>query len=319
MKKIKFFIIIFFMLLFVRNSLFALDTLSIRYFPLHIGNFWVYQGNEWSFGGGSYYWVEKFTAVFSRSVNNHLYYYLNSSNSSLFNGYYRVDSITGSVYRYDSTGSCPNYLNEKLIDSLAAINGDTVRNCGSGSYICLGTSSYAIFGDTTIRKTYEYSWSNPYAGGGYSKSYIRRYGFRNYSNQGYGGGGFGGYSLTLKGCKINGVVYGDTSLTNVYELNYNIPGSFNLSQNYPNPFNPVTKIRFEIPSNGFPTKTFGNDRVVLIVYDLLGKEITTLVNEKLQPGTYEVTFDGSNLPSGIYFYQLRTEDYIESKKMVLIK
>jgi hypothetical protein len=59
--------------------------------------------------------------------------------------------------------------------------------------------------------------------------------------------------------------------------------------------------------------------VVLIVYDILGKEISTLVNERLQPGTYEVTFDGSNLPSGIYFYQLITGEYIETKKMLMIK
>ena len=313
MKKFK--IIIIAILFAISSISYGIDTTSIKYMPLHTGNFWVYQGNQWSFGGGSYYWVEKFTAVFSRSVNNHLYYYLNSTNYSLFKGYYRVDSITGSLYKYDSIGSCPNYNNEILVDSLAAVNGDTVRNCGYGSYICIGISNFAIFGDTTIRKTYEYSWSNPYAGGGYSKSYIRRYGFLNYSDQSYGGGGFGGYSLTLKGCKINGVLYGDTSLTNVYKLNYNIPGSFNLSQNYPNPFNPVTKIKFDIPSEGKKQ----NAKVKLVIYNILGKEIQTLVNEQLQPGSYEVTFDGSNLPSGVYFYQLRVGEFMETKKLVLLK
>jgi photosystem II stability/assembly factor-like uncharacterized protein len=96
------------------------------------------------------------------------------------------------------------------------------------------------------------------------------------------------------------------------------PENYTLFQNYPNPFNPITKIRFEIP-NGFPTGTFGNDKVVLKIYDLSAKEIQTLVNESLQPGTYEVTFDGSKLNSGVYFYNLTTGDYSRTKKMVLIK
>ena len=98
----------------------------------------------------------------------------------------------------------------------------------------------------------------------------------------------------------------------------NIPDKFNLFQNYPNPFNPVTKIKFDVAS-GFRSGAYGNDRVVLKVNDILGKEIQTLVNEKLQPGTYEVTFDGSNLPSGVYFYQLSTGNYSETKKMLMIK
>jgi len=89
-----------------------------------------------------------------------------------------------------------------------------------------------------------------------------------------------------------------------------IPDSFSLSQNYPNPFNPTTNIKFNIPKR---------DNVTLKVYDLLGKEVATLVNEKLQAGTYEVKFDGSNLPSGIYFYKLESESFRETKRMILIK
>jgi hypothetical protein len=63
----------------------------------------------------------------------------------------------------------------------------------------------------------------------------------------------------------------------------------------------------------------GNDKVVLKVFDILGKEVATLVNEKLQPGTYEVTFNGSNLGSGVYFYKLTSGSFIETKKMLIIK
>ncbi len=101
-------------------------------------------------------------------------------------------------------------------------------------------------------------------------------------------------------------------------VNNIIPEKYILYQNYPNPFNPATKIKFAIPlsrgvsaGRGVFTK--------LIIYDILGREITTLVNQELKPGTYEIEWDGSNYPSGVYFYILITKDYSETKKMVLVK
>jgi hypothetical protein len=88
-----------------------------------------------------------------------------------------------------------------------------------------------------------------------------------------------------------------------------------LYQNYPNPFNPSTKIKFNIASN-VRSQTAN---VKLIIYDIIGREIKILVNEQLQPGTYEVTFDGSALPSGVYFYKLETGNYTETEKMLLLK
>ena len=89
-----------------------------------------------------------------------------------------------------------------------------------------------------------------------------------------------------------------------------LPTDYELSQNYPNPFNPVTIIRYALPNTSL---------VQLVVYDLIGQEVTTLVNEELPPGRYETQFLGSNLPSGVYFYQLRAGTYLETKKMVLQK
>lgn len=87
--------------------------------------------------------------------------------------------------------------------------------------------------------------------------------------------------------------------------------SFNLYQNYPNPFNPKTKIKFTIPES---------DIITLKVYDLLGKEVATLINaQKLNPGSYEYNFNASNLPSGIYIYEIRSSKYHQSKKMILTK
>jgi hypothetical protein len=106
----------------------------------------------------------------------------------------------------------------------------------------------------------------------------------------------------------------------INKISNEVPSSFKLEQNYPNPFNPTTKIKFDIATNNPPFNKGGQGGLITLkIYDILGREIQTLVNEKLNPGTYEVTFDGSNLASGIYFYQLKSGNFIETKKMLLIK
>lgn len=95
----------------------------------------------------------------------------------------------------------------------------------------------------------------------------------------------------------------------------NIPIDYALSQNYPNPFNPQTKIKFAVPSN----VKGQTSNVKLVIYDLLGREVVTLVNEELKPGTYEADWDASNYSSGVYFYKIISNDFVETKKMVLMK
>ena len=98
-------------------------------------------------------------------------------------------------------------------------------------------------------------------------------------------------------------------------INTEIPLKFELAQNYPNPFNPVTKIRFNIPAFVETTR-----RVVsLRIYDVLGKEIAVLINENLKPGIYEIDWNAENLPSGVYFYSLITNEFTQTKKMVVVK
>ncbi|MCH7963543.1 MAG: T9SS type A sorting domain-containing protein [Bacteroidetes bacterium] len=98
----------------------------------------------------------------------------------------------------------------------------------------------------------------------------------------------------------------------------NQPKKFILSQNYPNPFNPTTKIKFTIPSVG-TSRYSGTVSVQLKVYDVLGNEVATLVNENKPAGSYEVEFDGTDLISGIYFYRIEAGSFIKTKKMILIK
>ncbi len=114
----------------------------------------------------------------------------------------------------------------------------------------------------------------------------------------------------------NGGITKFTGTVGIRNISTEIPSAYSLSQNYPNPFNPTTKIRFDIPKASVgQTFLF----VTIKVFDIMGREVATLVNEQLAPGTYETTFDGSNLSSGTYFYKLTTGDFTQTKKLTLLK
>jgi hypothetical protein len=102
---------------------------------------------------------------------------------------------------------------------------------------------------------------------------------------------------------------GEDSIVSV-EDESSLPSDFRLFQNYPNPFNPETKIRFELSSKNF---------IKLQVFDILGRELTTLVNEEKYPGGYEVIFNASNFSSGTYFYHFQTSSTTISRKMTYLK
>jgi photosystem II stability/assembly factor-like uncharacterized protein len=111
----------------------------------------------------------------------------------------------------------------------------------------------------------------------------------------------------------NGIILKTTNggvVTGIHQTTSEIPEHFRLYQNYPNPFNVSSKIKFQMSK-------FSGVRIV--IYDMLGKENETLLNEELSPGIYEVDFDGTNYPSGVYYYKLIAAEYTETKKMVLIK
>ncbi|MDP2037568.1 MAG: T9SS type A sorting domain-containing protein [Ignavibacteria bacterium] len=105
--------------------------------------------------------------------------------------------------------------------------------------------------------------------------------------------------------------------SDVADIPAQIPAIHKLLQNYPNPFNPETTIEYSIPTEAHRGEFI--QRVTLKVYDVLGRYITTLVNEEKSAGYYKATFNGINLPSGVYFYQLKTGNFIETKKLVLLK
>ena len=233
--------------------------------------------------------------------------------------YERVDSGTGLVYRYseDSTQSNDEYLIENLLSEI----GDIITSyrlwnypeSGPFHFIHSTNNFFNDFGLIRERKVYSDL--------GYSQivhhSLTRDIGLDSividlldiYTS-----------FVDIRGCVINGVVYGDTTVVSVDDNIPNLPTEFSLSQNYPNPFNPATRIKYALSSRQF---------VSLKVYDVLGNEIATLVNEEKPAGSYEVEFsaiggfasggDVYSLSSGVYFYRLRAGSYSATKKMLYLK
>lgn len=122
-------------------------------------------------------------------------------------------------------------------------------------------------------------------------------------------------SRTLTALSNNNTLYIASEDSNIViiginQLSSEVPNEFSLSQNYPNPFNPNTNIRLHLNKSGF---------VKLLVYDISGKEVETLVSQVLKAGIYEVDWNGSRHSSGVYFYKVITDDFIQTKKMVLVK
>ncbi len=133
-------------------------------------------------------------------------------------------------------------------------------------------------------------------------------------------------TIVFAGTSINGIWSRKISDL-VTEIEENDPPpviQFSLSQNYPNPFNPTTNFEFRIPAStaggsDFPAGSGASGFVSLKIYDVLGNEVASLVNEEKAAGTYKVNFNADNLSSGVYFYQLKAGKFISTKKMLLLK
>jgi hypothetical protein len=317
-KKAENLILIFLITFVFIQNLFSQSYNFKEFLPLNIGNTWVYHYEGVLFGTFSGY--ERYRIISTYYAHGETYFkfahlrVVASGNSNyvvqsrLFRdtAAIRIDSLSGNIYR---NMTCNSSL-ELLVDSLNAGLDDTSFTCYHGlqdTVICVDTTSITYFENLRISRKF-------YMPG------FEEYNYQIYAkNLGLVGFDFTQVNLscwvTLKGCIINGVVYGDTSmLVGINQISNEVPENYSLSQNYPNPFNPVTKIKFSIP----PSKG-ARGMTQLIIYDILGREITTLVNEQLNPGIYKVEWDGSNYPSGVYFYKLITNEFSETKKMVLIK
>ena len=283
----------------------------LNYYPLAIGNKWVY--DDYTYVEGN-----SFHDIFIREVTgdtllpNGKQYSLveeyNYSSPYTTFSFERIDPLTGLVYRYYEDPGLSE--SEYLIDDLLAEVGDTIwssREFYDPNFptIVIEQNTFNKWELEKPRIIYQHLGL-----GFYTHSLTQDIGL---DSIGYHFD-FGQTNIIIKGCIIDGVVYGDTIVVSVEDETPNLPAEFSLSQNYPNPFNPTTTIRFTISELRF---------TILKIYDVLGNEIATLVNEELPAGEYEVKFNpasGIRYPaSGIYFYQLRAGGFVQTKKMLLLK
>ncbi len=286
----------------------AEDMDYAAYFPMHTGDFFVYYYWNWPYPNNG----DRFKARITKDtvMNAHKYFYLQNF-PDIGTGWVRFDSTRANLLYYFPNANCSGYANDKIIDSLSSRLNNQVSSCVyHWSYArCEDTTNMTLFGSYNVKtKTFRHDGLMLA-----HTRYAKNFGIMSFD---VGEPPPSTYFVYLKGCYINGVTYGDTLLTNITKISSEVPLSYSLYQNYPNPFNPSTKIKFQIP---LCHSGAGRNPVKLTVFDILGKEVATLVNESLQPGTYETTFDGSNLTSGVYFYQMISGSYKETKKLLLLK
>ena len=202
------------------------------------------------------------------------------------NGYFTTLGLTEAVFRTTNGGTNWNAVtspgNTAGLNGLAIVNSSTVHGAGPEGRIRKTTNS----GST---------WETQPSGD--TTSFLRGITMID-ANVGFVVGNNGRILKT-----VNGGI-------GIQQISTNVPEGFELSQNYPNPFNPVTNINFSIPKSGI---------VKLTVYDASGRETAALFNGRLSAGTYNYDFDASQLASGIYFYKLESNDFSQTKKMVLVK
>lgn len=166
---------------------------------------------------------------------------------------------------------------------------------------------------SALSQTTQISWNT--FSTGYSESASGNIFIKSIAGQPFVGTESSGTSIIGSGFFYNPDAAGKITSINDFEIG--IPSVYELHQNYPNPFNPSTVISYQLPVAGY---------VTLKIYDILGREAAKLVNKEQQAGDYKIKFDGANLPSGIYFYELSTEnlsdgrqDFHQTKKMILLK
>jgi hypothetical protein len=307
MKKI---VLFFLQLMIFIGYLSASDTLSSKYFPLAVGNKWVYLNGSTS--GGPFYYSTSISRITKDTViNGKKYFSINNIPfTNIINFWIRYDSTNGQLKWFNNIASCNN---EDMIFDLSAIVGDSCNNstmpCTVNNYICNYINDSLLWDINSRVKAYSYYFTGSGGPGFHTYKFAKSIGFL-YLQYTYSGNYFSSTHSWLKGFVINGQVYGDTNTISLIQISGMVPDKFALYQNYPNPFNPATSIKYQVESIKF---------IKLVVYDILGKEVVTLVNEKQSPGMYEVTFDGMDYPSGVYFYALETQNHRDTKKMILIK
>lgn len=300
---------ILFVFLSILKPSFSQNNFTDNY-PLSIGNIFVYSWSSWG-GGLPQTGVKKIYISSDTVVSGVRYFKFRDGNNSSFR---RLDSMSGKMLVLSS--ACLG-VNEYMLDSLWAGLNETALRCTGRIISCTSVAPKLLFGINCPAKIFQESLQAPSGFFTITREYAKGFGLIHYSSVYVGHPSSTGLEETLRGCVINGIVYGDTSMiiNGFTNLGNNVPNSFSISQNYPNPFNPLTTIKINIPEGS---------NVSFIIYDILGNELHK-ENEYLTAGTYEFKWDARNYSSGIYFYRIEVTDdktnklFAETKKMVLLK
>lgn len=245
-------------------------------------------------------------------TNNSRIYYSSNNGANWITQTAGAETQIGAVW-FDENGSSTGYCGGNVIYRTTDYGSNWTSIGGPGTGLIVGVAGLSMWGGNLwyVRSGSPVIYFG-YGTGVWFTSYTAPAGtFRHVTTDRVPNFPFLGYAVRSNG----GIAFTWVFVEGVNNTGGEIPDSYSLYQNYPNPFNPVTKIRFDIPSN-VKRET---SNVKLTIFDILGRDVATLVNEKLTPGGYSVDWDASVYPSGVYFYRLQTESFTQTMKMVLIK
>ena len=286
---------------------------TLSFFPLSVGNKWVYHyaGMSYDITPQPFEGYTVVSIVGDSVFNGHLYFRL--SDGVYYPGnseWIRIDSTTAQIRVLNSNRDI------RFLDLLS--NGSFEINFYYGILRSSSISDTTLWGQRRLLKNFDLQTLSVL-----EEKYAQGIGlvFK------YDEFDFGYSNTTLQGCVIDGTLLGDTTTVGVKEDKTELPTGFKLFQNYPNPFSagggtnaPATTIKYSIPNlTNVGTARELSLQIRLTVYDILGRKVATLVDERQAPGNYSVQFNAKNLPAGIYFYTLRAGEFTQTKKMILLK
>jgi len=300
----KFWVIILF--IFPALLFSQIDTLSLSYYPLDLGNYWQYSCDVSQMGSNPYTYYFSREVISDTSLPNGLKYYLIEKKFIPDTGiteYYfeRIDTIKCNSYIYST-----EYNDEILLDNLKSQIGDSIWNSYRKPFGYIVPSPLIcgnIYQDTLLNFITNVKYF-------FDADYTIYYDYKLAQDLGFIQERYfdwEGFETNLEYAKINNNEYGQPlSIIN----NNKFPNKINIYQNYPNPFNSRTVIPFELPNTM---------NLEINIFDISGRKICEIFKGKKSTGYHEIVWDGRQFTSGVYYYQIKSQNYIQTKKLILIK